>query len=948
MKNKILILGLAVVMFASVATAGFPAVAQAAGLTQEQVNMIINLLRSFDVEDKIIDNVYASLTGSSGGGGGGSGSAAWCYTFNNNLRVGSVGNDTIALLTALEKEGFSAGQGQRGVLDEALASLVVGFQEKYASEILAPNGLAHGTGFVGASTRAKLNSLYGCNVVRPPSPQPLVVSSSEIIGNQTTYTPGQTIKFSVRGMVSNNSIGGPAMGFNVQASMYSTSPKETIQINGVYQSFNATYNSNTALWDVTMTAPSDASKTYTIHTAFYCSNSQAGCASGQIDKTFNFNLSSQTQPSITVLSPNGGTWQIGTTQRISWQTNNISSPNDKMTIYIVPTGDLSKNYNLAQQIPNTGSYNYVVDDPARFSSRSPLYVAGGQFKIFVCAQASGNPDMCSYGIDYSEPFTITSPTATQPSATITTSAQTTNPTPYIIGTANGVNQVGITISNSGGKVYGSGLVSVINGNWSVNVSPALALGQHTINVYDANNNLLTTSPLNIVSSVTTQPSISSISVGGATSCIQNTNLNCRMVITGTNFTATGNTVKVGAMSVGLNNVGHGNMSSYDNGTKINVDIPTNINAGDYNVVVSNANGASNSKVFTMKPNSTQPYVTSVTPSSGPMGSTITIRGGNFSRTATNYVQLNSGSLGVPASVVSPDGSTLTVTLPNYNIAAGTVLKIWVDNDEFGASDQNTTYLYNPVTFTVTATTATQPSITVLSPNGGESYVAGDSNIHITYSSANMVGSTLTAYLYSPTLNNVRSVLGIASNSGSIDMQLAKGNTIDTAGQYKITLCSNVYVVGKDVCDSSDSYFTITSPTVIPAAPVVNLSANQIATSDGQPRSYTVTWSATGATSCVLTTNATKDTEDFDFWSGYIGPVQTSGSITAQVYSGATVTITCTGSGGTTAKSVNLIGNAATSSLTPEMISAMTTFSQQNNLNTANVLRAVEQLMKAFR
>ena len=626
-------------MFASVATAGFPAVAQAVGLTQEQVNMIINLLRSFDVEDKIIDNVYASLTGSSGGGGGGSGSAAWCYTFNNNLRVGSVGNDTIALLTALEKEGFSAGQGQRGVLDEALASLVVGFQEKYASEILTPNGLAHGTGFVGASTRAKLNSLYGCNVVRPPSPQPLVVSSSEIIGNQTTYTPGQTIKFSVRGMVSNNSIGGPAMGFNVQASMYSTSPKETIQINGVYQSFNATYNSNTALWDVTMTAPSDASKTYTIHTAFYCSNSQAGCASGQIDKTFNFNLSSQTQPSITVLSPNGGTWQIGTTQRISWQTNNISSPNDKMTIYIVPTGDLSKNYNLAQQIPNTGSYNYVVDDPARFSSRSPLYVAGGQFKIFVCAQASGNPDMCSYGIDYSEPFTITSPTATQPSATITTSAQTTNPTPYIIGTANGVNQVGITISNSGGKVYGSGLVSVINGNWSVNVSPALALGQHTINVYDANNNLLTTSPLNIVSSVTTQPSITSISIGGVASCIQNTS-NCRVVITGTGFTATGNTVKVGAMNVGLNNVNQGNLSSYNNGTQINVDIPTNVNAGDYNVVVSNTNGSSNSKVFTIKLNSSQPYVTSVTPSSGPMGSTITIRGGNFSRTATNYVQLN--------------------------------------------------------------------------------------------------------------------------------------------------------------------------------------------------------------------------------------------------------------------------------------------------------------------
>jgi hypothetical protein len=146
-------------------------------------------------------------------------------------------------------------------------------------------------------------------------------------------------------------------------------------------------------------------------------------------------------------------------------------------------------------------------------------------------------------------------------------------------------------------------------------------------------------------------------------------------------------------------------------------------------------------------------------------------------------------------------------------------------------------------------------------------------------------------------------------------------------------------------------FNVVAPVVAtpaPAAPVVTLSASQMATSDAQPRAYTIAWSATNATSCVLTTNATKDTEDFDFWSGYIGPVQTSGSITAQVYTGATVTVTCTGSGGTSAKSVTLIGNQASASLTPEIISAMTAFSQQNNLNSANVLRAVEQLMKAFK
>jgi len=37
---------------------------------------------------------------------------------------------------------------------------VIRFQEKYASEILAPIGLKKGTGFVGARTRAKINSLF--------------------------------------------------------------------------------------------------------------------------------------------------------------------------------------------------------------------------------------------------------------------------------------------------------------------------------------------------------------------------------------------------------------------------------------------------------------------------------------------------------------------------------------------------------------------------------------------------------------------------------------------------------------------------------------------------------------------------------------------------------------------------------------------------------------------
>lgn len=98
----------------------------------------------------------------------GGGPKSWCYDFNTNLRFGNSGVEVQALQTALQKEGFSAGAS--GQFDEATASAVVGFQQKYASEILTPLGLKFGTGYVGPSTRAKLNALYGCGIAVPPPP----------------------------------------------------------------------------------------------------------------------------------------------------------------------------------------------------------------------------------------------------------------------------------------------------------------------------------------------------------------------------------------------------------------------------------------------------------------------------------------------------------------------------------------------------------------------------------------------------------------------------------------------------------------------------------------------------------------------------------------------------------------------------------------------------------
>ena len=88
-------------------------------------------------------------------------STAWCYTFNTNLSIGMSETDVTDLQTALQKDGESV--TATGTFDDQTASAVTAFQEKYASIILTPYGLSNGTGYVGKTTRAELNSLFGCN-----------------------------------------------------------------------------------------------------------------------------------------------------------------------------------------------------------------------------------------------------------------------------------------------------------------------------------------------------------------------------------------------------------------------------------------------------------------------------------------------------------------------------------------------------------------------------------------------------------------------------------------------------------------------------------------------------------------------------------------------------------------------------------------------------------------
>lgn len=305
--------------------------------------------------------------------------AAWCHDFNKNLKFGDGTGEAAAkedevrnLQVALEKDGFEVNDDEQkggASFEESTASAVVGFQQKYKDEVLTPWGLKNGTGYVGKSTRAKLNKLYGCGVTAAPTPietpiaKPITPSITVISPNGgETLVEGDTYNIIWR---ASNVWGWADIYIVNEETGQESSIRTRVSQIGRYE------------WTVGKTESGPAILAGQKYKILVKGILESGSyVKDESDNSFSI-VSSTKRPPFTVLSPNGGETLVeGQTHNINWQSSYDAG---WVEIYIINEKTGQKSTITERTSPVGGRYNWTVGKV----ESGPAISVGEKYKISV-------------------------------------------------------------------------------------------------------------------------------------------------------------------------------------------------------------------------------------------------------------------------------------------------------------------------------------------------------------------------------------------------------------------------------------------------------------------------------------------------------------------------------------------------------------------------------------
>jgi len=204
-------------------------------------------------------------------------------------------------------------------------------------------------------------------------------------------------------------------------------------------------------------------------------------------------------------------------------------------------------------------------------------------------------------------------------------------------------------------------------------------------------------------------------------------------------------------------------------TTITATVPAGATTGKISVTV-NCNTVQSATNFTVG-TSLPPTITSFTPTSGPVGTTVTINGTNFSATpANNIVRFN----GTTAVITASTATSVTTTVPT-GATTGTITVTVAGNTATSSTN-----------FTVTA--APSPTITSFDPTSGPIgaiVTITGTNFSATPANNTVVFNETTAVVTASTATSITTTVPAGATTGKISVTVG-GKTATSAADFTVT------------------------------------------------------------------------------------------------------------------------------------------------------------------